>query len=121
MLKQILFLIALMATIGFFFWTMKRIFNYFALLKPAFPLKDIPKRIQLTLKVAVGQSKILRRPAIGLIHALVWWGFIVILFGSFEMIVDGLFATEEPFQSLAPFMIFLLLPAIFSVLLFCFQ
>ncbi len=80
---------------GFFAWTIKRIFDYFKLLKPAFPIKEIGKRLILTLEVAIGQTKILRRPVIGMLHALVWWGFIVILFGSIEMIVDGLFGTER--------------------------
>jgi len=31
----------------------------------------------------------------GLLHALVFWGFLVILIGSIEMIIDGLFATER--------------------------
>jgi len=94
-MKQILFLISMLITLGVFAWTASKIKSYFNLLKPAFPIKDISERIKLTLNVAFGQSKILRRPVIGFIHALVWWGFIVILFGSIEMIIDGLFGTER--------------------------
>ena len=35
-------------------------------------------------------------------HALVWWGFILILFGSLEMVFDGLFGTERVFSFMGP-------------------
>ncbi|MBN2775818.1 MAG: (Fe-S)-binding protein, partial [Prolixibacteraceae bacterium] len=95
MTKQILFAIALVITLGVFAFTVIRLISYFRLLKPAFPVKNIGKRILLTLKVAFGQTKILRRPIIGFMHALVWWGFIIILIGSIEMVIDGLFGTER--------------------------
>lgn len=47
------------------------------------------------LKVAFGQTKIFRRPVIGFFHALVFWGFCVILIGSIEMVIDGLAGTEK--------------------------
>jgi heterodisulfide reductase subunit C/nitrate reductase gamma subunit len=95
MIKQIVFALALLATLGIFAYTTSRFWAYFKLLKPAFPVRDFGKRIALTLKVAFGQSKILRKPVIGLMHALVWWGFLVILIGSIEMVIDGLAGTER--------------------------
>jgi heterodisulfide reductase subunit C len=50
--------------------------------------------------VAFGQSRILRKPVIGMMHALVWWGFLVILVGSVEMIIDGLLGTERVLAAL---------------------
>lgn len=44
----------------------------------------------LTLGVAIGQTKIFRRPITGLMHALVFWGFCVIALGTIEIIIDGL-------------------------------
>jgi Fe-S oxidoreductase len=54
-------------------------------------------------KVAFLQTKILRYPFIGFLHALVWWGFIVILLGSIEMIIDGLFGTDRIMAGLGVF------------------
>jgi len=107
MIKQIIFLIVLLITIGVFAWTMQRIFKYIKLTKKK-PLGDWGKRINETIKVAFLQEKILRRPIIGIMHALVWWGFIVILFGSIEMVIDGLFGTERVFQFLGPVYNFLM-------------
>jgi heterodisulfide reductase subunit C/nitrate reductase gamma subunit len=38
----------------------------------------------------------------GLMHALVFWGFCVIAFGSIEMVIDGLFGTERFLKFLGP-------------------
>ena len=103
MIKQILFAITLIVTLGVFAYSVRRLVLYFKLLKPAFPIRDIGKRIMLTLKVAFGQSRILRRPVIGLMHALVWWGFLLILFGSIEMVIDGLFGTDRALSFLGFF------------------
>ena len=54
------------------------------------------------LEVAFGQTKIFRRPVIGFFHALVFWGFCVILIGSIEMVIDGLTGTEKVLQFLGP-------------------
>ncbi|NMB51125.1 MAG: Fe-S oxidoreductase, partial [Bacteroidales bacterium] len=89
-MKQILFAITLLITIGVFVFTINRLIKYFRFTRPAFPIRDLGKRFNLMLKVAFGQSKIFRRPVIGFFHALVFWGFCVILFGSIEMVIDGL-------------------------------
>lgn len=95
MTKQIVFLVILLITLGTFAWTMRRLARFFNLTQPAFPVKDIGKRLALTLRVAFGQSKIFRWPFAGLFHALVFWGFVVITLGSIEMVIDGLFGTER--------------------------
>ena len=55
------------------------------------------------MEVAFGQTKIFRRPVIGLLHALVFWGFCVILLGSIEMVIDGISGYEKVFKSLGWF------------------
>ena len=108
MIKQLIFLATILITIGVFTFTMRKIFQYFALTKKAFPIKDFGKRIGLTLNVALAQTKILRKPVIGTIHALVWWGFIVILVGSIEMIIDGLTGSERVLSFMGPVYDFLI-------------
>jgi len=95
MIKQIIFALALAVTFGVFAFTVKRLLGFFKFTKPAYPIKDFWKRILLTIEVALGQTKIFRKPVIGLAHALVFWGFCVILFGSIEMVIDGLFGVEK--------------------------
>ena len=92
--KQILFFIALLITLSIFGWTTKRIVSYFKLTKP-FRVGDWGKRFKLMMEVAIGQTKIFRFPFVGFLHALVFWGFLVILIGSIEMVIDGLFGTDR--------------------------
>ena len=101
MTKQIIFAAALLITLGVFAFTMLRICRFFRLTKP-FPIKDWGRRIGVMITVAFGQTKILRKPVVGFMHALVWWGFIVILIGSIEMVIDGLFGTERALSVLGP-------------------
>ena len=94
MIKQILFGISLVITLAVFAFTVFRLIGYFKITKP-FPIRNIGKRITVMLKVAFGQTKIFRFPVIGFLHALVFWGFCVILIGSIEMVIDGLAGTER--------------------------
>jgi heterodisulfide reductase subunit C/nitrate reductase gamma subunit len=102
MTKQIIFSLTLLVTIGVFIFTISRIISYFRLTKPGFPVRNPGKRINIMLKVAMGQTKIFRRPVIGFFHALVFWGFCVILFGSIEMVIDGLSGTDKALTFLGP-------------------
>jgi len=102
MSKQIIFIITVFITLAVFSYTSYRLYSYFKLLK-AFPIKNYRKRFLLMMKVAFGQTKIFRFPLIGFLHALVFWGFCVIIVGSIEMIVDGLFNLDKSLTFLGSF------------------
>jgi heterodisulfide reductase subunit C len=102
MTKQIIFTISLLVTIVVFSYTINRIIRFFSFTRPAFRVRDFGKRIKVMLSVAFGQTKIFRRPVIGLFHALVFWGFCIILVGSVEMIIDGLSGSERVLKFLGP-------------------
>ncbi len=94
MTKQIVFSIVLLVTLTIFAYTVRRLVSFFRITKP-FPVRNPGKRFGVMMKVAIGQTKIFRFPAIGLLHALVFWGFCVILIGSIEMVIDGLSGAER--------------------------
>jgi len=128
MTRQIIFAIALLVTLGVFFYTVSRILKFFSFTKSGFPVKNLGERFRVMMRVAFGQTKIFRRPVIGFFHALVFWGFCVILIGSVEMVIDGLAGTEKYLSFLGPVHdiimasgdIFALLVA-FSILIFIFR
>lgn len=107
MLKQILFGLSLLMTLGIFAYTFKRYYLFFKLTK-AFSVKDFGLRFKIMMNVAFGQTKILRKPIVGLIHALVFWGFLVITIGSMEMVIDGLFRSERALGILGGFYTFII-------------
>ncbi len=96
-MKQISFIIFLLIVLGIFSYTCFRLYLFFSITRKGFKVDRISERIKTTLLVAFGQTKILRRPVIGFIHALVWWGFIVITIGTAEMVFDGILGTERIF------------------------
>jgi heterodisulfide reductase subunit C len=102
MAKQIIFAVTLLITFGVFFYTINRIIGFFRLTRPAFPVRDFGKRFGVMMGVAFGQKKIFRRPVIGFFHALVFWGFCVIIFGSIEMVIDGIAGTERALKFFEP-------------------
>ncbi|HET7427886.1 MAG TPA: (Fe-S)-binding protein, partial [Gaiellales bacterium] len=56
--------------------------------RPAERFDDIPQRVRQEAVVAIGQKKILQRLGPGLMHALIFWGFIV-LFPTILMAMIG--------------------------------
>ncbi len=101
-MKQLIFALVLVLTLGIFSYSMLRLYRLFKLTK-GFPVGQYGKRLNIMLKVAIGQTKILRYPYTGLAHALVFWGFMVITFGSLEMVFDGLINSERAFSGLGVF------------------
>lgn len=95
MAKQLIFLATLLLTLGAFGYTTRRFIGFFKITRGGFPVKQVGRRIGIMMEVAIGQTKIFRRPVMGLLHALVFWGFLVILVGSIEMVIDGLTGTER--------------------------
>ncbi len=102
MIGQIIFIVSLVLTFGVFLYTVKRIAGFFRLTKPAFPVRDFGRRFKVMLSVAFGQTKIFRKPVIGFFHALVFWGFCVILLGSIEMVIDGVSGADKSLKFLGP-------------------
>jgi heterodisulfide reductase subunit C/nitrate reductase gamma subunit len=108
MVKQYIFAFFLLVTLGIFAYTTNRIVRFFLLTNPAFPVRDLAKRFKVMFEIAFGQTRILRKPMMGPLHALVFWGFCVILLGSIEMVIDGLFGTERVLHILGGFYDFMI-------------
>jgi Fe-S oxidoreductase/nitrate reductase gamma subunit len=108
MAKQIIFAVVLLITLGIFFYTINRLIKFFSFTRPAFKVSDYGKRFRIMMRVAFGQTKIFRRPVPGFLHALVFWGFCIIIFGSIEMVIDGLSGTERVLSFLGPVYNFLI-------------
>jgi heterodisulfide reductase subunit C len=95
MLKQIVFSLVLILTLGIFSYSAIRYIRFFRMTRPGFPVRNIGRRLGIMLKVAMGQTKIFRFPFVGVLHALTFWGFCVILVGSIEMVIDGISGTDK--------------------------
>jgi heterodisulfide reductase subunit C len=66
--------------------------------------------------IALGQSKMVKRPVAGILHIVVYVGFIIINIELLEIIFDGLFGTHRAFSGLGT--IYTILIASFEILAF---
>lgn len=62
---------------------------------------DVGRRVGNVIKIAFGQSKLLRDPVAGTVHFLIFWGFILFLFAVIEAIIQG-FYSPFTFEFLGP-------------------
>ena len=58
--------------------------------------------------VAIGQSKMVVRPVAGILHILVYAGFVIINIEILEIVIDGMLGTHRIFSFLGPIYDFLI-------------
>ena len=100
LLGQILFVIALVFGFGFFARNVKKLVRNIRLGKDI-DRNDKPKeRFANMARVALGQSKMVKRPIAGFLHIVVYVGFVIINIEVLEIIIDGIFGTHRIFSFL---------------------
>jgi len=70
------------------------------------------------LRVALGQSKMTRRPIAGILHIIIYVGFVIINIEMIEIVVDGIFGTHRFLSFILPITLYNFLIASFEVLAF---
>ena len=99
-LDNVLFAIILSIGFGYFFINIKKIIRNIQL-GTAVDRFDNPKeRWKNMAMIALGQSKMVKRPIAGVLHIIVYVGFIIINIELLEIIIDGLFGTHRVFAFL---------------------
>lgn len=99
-LDTIFFAILLILGFGFFYLNVKKIIRNIKLGKDV-NRNDNPKaRWKNMVMIALGQSKMVKRPIAGILHIIVYVGFIIINIELLEIIIDGLFGTHRIFAFL---------------------
>jgi Fe-S oxidoreductase/nitrate reductase gamma subunit len=83
------FIIIVALASGFFFYNASRLISYLRIGGPADRTNAPGVRVENLLRIGIGQSKIMRDPVAGAMHAAVFWGFIVLTAGTVELMVQG--------------------------------
>ena len=99
-LSTILFLFVLIAGIGYFARNVKKLIRNINLGRGEMPGDDKPQRIKNMARIALGQTKMVVRPIAGILHVIVYLGFIIINIEVLEIIIDGIFGTHRVFAPL---------------------
>ena len=89
--ENVAFLLVLGVAAGFFAYNVQRLVQYMRLGKAEWRLDRPLARAWNVLKVGIAQTKILRDPIAGAMHATIFWGFMVLTAGTIELLISGVF------------------------------
>lgn len=115
-LGNILFLILLVVGFGFFTKNVKKLVRNIKLGRSIDRTDRASERWKNMAMIALGQSKMVKRPIAGILHIFVYVGFVIINIEMLEIIIDGLFGTHRALSFLGSF--YNALIATFEVLAF---
>lgn len=111
---NIVFTILLCIGGGFFIYNLRKLIRNIRLGKPEDTSGNRKERLKNMLWLALGQRKMLVRPIVGVLHIIVYAGFLIINIELLEIITDGIIGTHRIFAFLGAFYNFLI--ASFEVL-----
>ncbi|AZQ44529.1 (Fe-S)-binding protein [Nonlabens ponticola] len=116
-LPMIVFAILLIGMVGFFTRNIRRMIRNVKLGREVDRSDNKGERWAQTARIALGQSKMVRRPIAGILHFVVYVGFVIINIEVLEIIIDGLTGQHRIF---APFLggLYDVLIATFEILAF---
>ncbi|WP_038005257.1 (Fe-S)-binding protein [Tenacibaculum sp. 47A_GOM-205m] len=95
---NIFFALILIAGIGYFVMNVRKLIRNIKLGKDIDRSDRKPERWKNMAKIALGQYKMVRRPVSGILHIVVYVGFILINIEMLEIVIDGLLGTHRVFQ-----------------------
>ncbi|WP_213523041.1 (Fe-S)-binding protein [Nonlabens sp.] len=116
-LPNIIFVLLLLAGVGYFASNIKKMIRNIQLGKKVDRSDRKGERFAQMARIALGQSKMVRRPIAGFLHVIVYVGFVIINIEVFEIIIDGITGQHRIF---APYLggVYDVLIAIFEILAF---
>jgi heterodisulfide reductase subunit C len=96
-ISSIIFIFLLLVAIGLFAKNIRTIIQNIKLGKKLDRNDNKSQRFSLMAKVALGQSKMVVRPVAGLLHIVVYVGFIIINIEVLEIVIDGITGQHRVF------------------------
>lgn len=111
-------LIALVGASLFFAASFGRIIQIVSLGKARPRWGDIPKRISVFVQEVFLHRKLMRQPASGLIHLMIFWGFVTLTLGTVEWIFYGLTLHDFSFLGRPLYSLFCLSQDLFNIFVF---
>ncbi len=88
-MRTIIFSIILVTAFSFLIYNLVRMFGYLKIGQKDNRIDQPLKRLKNVLLIGIGQSKLLREPLAGLMHAFIFWGFLVLVIVVIESIIQG--------------------------------
>lgn len=101
-IPNIIFLLLLIAGVGYFTKNIRKVIRNIKQGIPVDVSDNKAERYGNVARIALGQSKMVKRPISGLLHIVTYVGFIVINIEVLEIIIDGIFGTHRIFSGIGP-------------------
>jgi heterodisulfide reductase subunit C len=117
-LQRSVFLILALVGIGLFVRNIFKIRRNILLGKTENRSDNSPLRWKLVFRIAIGQGKMLARPISGILHIIVYLGFVIINIELIEIFVDGIWGTHRYFGKVLPSTIYNLTTGLLDILSF---
>jgi heterodisulfide reductase subunit C len=117
-LPNIIFAIALVLGFGYFAKNVKKLVRNIKLGHEVDVSDNKSQRWKNMAMIALGQSKMVKRPIAGFLHIIVYAGFVIINIEVLEIIIDGLFGTHRIFSKVLPESVYGFLISSFEILAF---
>ena len=92
---NLIFAILLSVGVGFFTINIRKIVRNINIGQDINRSDNSSKRWANMALIALGQSKMIKRPVAGILHIIVYLGFVIINIEVIEIIIDGLFGTHR--------------------------
>lgn len=99
-LLHIVFAILLILGVGYFMFNIAKLRRNIKLGKEVDTSGNRMERWKNMIMIALGQSKMVVRPIAGILHIIVYVGFIIINIELLEIIIDGLFGSHRMFAAM---------------------
>jgi heterodisulfide reductase subunit C len=115
-ISNIIFLVVFLVAITLFIRNLNRIIANIKLGRDINRSDRSTDRWKNMFRVAVGQSKMTRRPVAGILHIILYLGFVIINIEVIEIIVDGVFGTHRFLSSILPISLYNFLIGSFEIL-----
>ena len=94
---NLIFALALIIGFGFFGLNIRKLYRNINFGKDVDRKDRKSERLKNMMMIALGQSKMVKRPLSGFLHIIVYVGFVIINIEVLEIIIDGLFGTHRVF------------------------
>ena len=115
-ISNLIFFVVFLVTLGFFIRNLNRIITNIKLGRDINRSDRPTNRWKNMFRVAMGQSKMTRRPVAGVLHIIVYLGFLIINIEVIEIVVDGIFGSHRFLSTVLPIGLYNFLIGSFEIL-----
>jgi Fe-S oxidoreductase len=116
MISSIIFIVALIITTVMFYLSIKRIRFHINLGKELDISDDKDARWRKMFLVAIGQSKMTKKPIAGLLHIMVYVGFLIVNIEMLEIMIDGITASHRALSGMPYYNVLVSMVEFFAIM-----